>query len=246
MLQLRSAHFAAIGICLFAIENSQAAIVSTVEAAGVQSSSAVNASVIDFNNVSTGYKGSQSFSLPGSLTANYQGTQFVVAADTYGGAGGVGNYLAIQAGGSVNLSLSAPQAYFGMWLSAADSANQVEFFNGTQLVGSFSADSPEITSLPMAYLGNPNGQFPDANPTQQYVFVNFYAQTQSDMFSTIVFTNLPMNTSFESDNHTFSATLQAPSSVPEPSSIVLAASAVLAGVLPWARLRKAGVISRST
>jgi hypothetical protein len=47
------------------------------------------------------------------------------------------------------------------------------------------------------------------------------------MFNEIVFTNLPGGTNLETDNHTFSATLQAPAAVPEPSSLVYGASAVI-------------------
>ena len=222
-LQLRRAGIVAFGLFLLVIHAAQAAIISTVEAPGVQSSSAVDTTLIDFNSVSTGYKSSETFSLPSSLTATYQGTQFVVAADQYGGAGGVGNYLAIQANNSVTLTLSASQAYFGMWLSAADSANQIEFYSGNQLVGAFSAAGPEVSSLPAAYLGNPNSQFLGDNGSEPYVFVNFYAQVASDMFNTIVFTNLAGATTFESDNHTFSTTLQAPSPIPEPASVTLLA-----------------------
>jgi hypothetical protein len=237
MLTFRRASFAAIGLCLFVTEKTRAGIISTVSDPGVESSAAINTTSIDFNSVSPGYKGSQSFSLPGSLTATYQGTQFVVAADQYGGASGTGNYLAIQAGNSVTLNLSATQAYFGMWLSAADSANQIEFFNGSQLVGSFSAANPEIAALPASYLGNPNSKFLGSDGAEQYAFVNFYAENATDMFNNIVFTNLPGATSFESDNQTFSATLQAPSVIPEPSSLALAGTAVLVGLGAWSRRR---------
>jgi hypothetical protein len=78
-------------------------------------------------------------------------------------------------------------------------------------------------------LENLNNQFLGENGTAPYVFVNFDAQSSADMFSTIVFTNLPGPSEFESDNHTFSTTLQAPSSVPEPSTLALAGIAALAG-----------------
>jgi hypothetical protein len=227
MLRLCPAGLAAGGLFLFLAQVAQADLVVTVEAPGVQTSSALNTTTIDFNSVSTGYKGLQMFSLPGPLTATYVGNQFVIPADQYGGAGGVGNYLSIQANNSVTLSLSTPQAYFGLWLSAADNSNQIEFFNGSQMVGFFSAAGPLMSSLPTAYLGNPNSQFLGDDATEKFAFINFYAPGTSDMFNEIVFTNLPGATNFESDNHTFSATLQAPSAVPEPSSLVYGASAVI-------------------
>ena len=227
MLRLCPAGLRAGGLFLFLARAAQANLVVTVEPPGVQTSSAVNATTIDFNSVSTGYKGLQTFLLPGPSTATYTGTQFVLPADQYGGAGGVGNYLAIQANNSVTLSLSTPQAYFGLWLSAADSANQIEFFNGSQMVGFFSAAGPVISSLPAAYLGNPNSQFLGDDGTEKFAFINFFASGVSDMFNAIVFTNLPGATTFESDNHTFSTTLQPPSAVPEPSSLVSGVMAVI-------------------
>jgi hypothetical protein len=227
MWRLCPASLTAAGLFLFLAQAAQATLVVTVEAPGVQTSSALNATTIDFNSVSTGYKGLQTFLLPGPSTVTYVGNQFVIPADQYGGAGGVGNYLSIQANNSVTLSLSTPQAYFGMWLSAADSANQIEFFNGSQMVGSFSATGPLMSSLPATYLGNPNSQFLGDDPTEKFAFVNFYAPGVSDMFNEIVFTNLPGGTNFESDNHTFSTTLQAPSAVPEPSSLVFCTSGMI-------------------
>ena len=207
MLRLRTAGLAAMGLSLLMAQAAQADVIVTFEAPGVQTSSALNRTTIDFNSVGTGYHGSQTFTLPGPLTATYSGTQFVNSADQYGGAGGAGNYLAIQATNSVTLNLNAPQAYFGLWLSAADSANQLELFGGNLLVGSFSGAGPAISSLPGTYLGNPNSQFLGDNPTEKYVFINFYAHSANDEFNTIVFTNLAGATTCESDNHTFSSTL---------------------------------------
>jgi hypothetical protein len=217
--QRRSALLPVIGFFLLFARSARAEIVVGFEPPGIQSSSALNTTMIDFDSASTGFHGSQSFLLPGPLTANYVGNQFVVPADQFGGAGGAGNYLSIQAGTSVTLNLSAAQAYFGLWLSAADSANQIAFFNGNQLVGSFSAVG--LSQLPPAYSGNPNTQFLGDNPSEKYVFINFYSQTANDMFDQIVFTNLPGGTAFESDNHTFSTNLQAPSDVPEPCSLAI-------------------------
>jgi hypothetical protein len=235
-LRFRSVALSAVGLFLFGAQAARAEIVVGFEPPGIQSSSAINTTTIDFDSASTGFHGSQSFSLPGALTANYVGTQFVLPADQYGGAGGVGNYLSVQAGTSVTLNLSAAQAYFGLWLSAADFANQVTFYNGNQLVGSFSAAS--LTLLPAAYSGNPNSQFLGDDPSEKFVFINFYAQTANDMFNQIVFTNLPGGTAFESDNHTFSTTLQAPTDVPEPCSLAIGGIGLL--LLSGFRLFKKG------
>ncbi len=237
MVQLRKAYAIAIGICLISGSATEAAIITTVDAPGVQTSSAINTTSINFDSLSTGYKGSLTFDLTPTLTATYSGTMFIESAGQYGGAGGTGNYFSIQATQATTLTLSESQAYFGMWLSAADPYNEIAFYNGATEVGSFSTTSSLITSLPAAYLGNPNSAFLGEDPTEQFVYVNFYAQTAADMFNTIVFTNLPGPTEFESDNHTFSETLQAPA-VPEPSSLVLAGSAAAVLVGFWKRLRK--------
>jgi hypothetical protein len=229
MLRLRPAGFAAIGISLLVAHATQAGIVTSIEAPGVQSSSALNTTTVNFDSAPTGYTFVQSFPLPGPSTAAYVGNQFVVAANQYGGAGGVGNYLSISAGDSVTLTLSASQAYFGLWVSGIDAFNQHELFKGNQSLGAFSGADPRIALLPAAYKGNPNPQFPGADPSEYYIFINFYAQSSADMFDTIVFTNAPGATGFESDNHTFSPTLQAPV-VPEPPSLALGGIAVVIGL----------------
>ena len=226
---LSRAGIAALGISLLAAHVAQAGIITTIEAPGVQTSSALDTTTETFNSVSTGYKNSQTFSLAGGLTATYSGTQFVNQADEYGGAGGVGNYLSLQATNSVTLTLSASQAYFGLWVSALDPYNQLQFYNGSQLLASYSGADPRVALLPASYLGNPNLAFLGQDPAENFVFVNFYAQSSADMFNKIVFSNLPGPTSFESDNHTFSATLQAPA-VPEPSSLALCGIAGVIGL----------------
>ncbi len=237
-LPVRPSTLAGFAWSLLLTSAAHAGIVVTVEAPTVQASSAVDTQTIDFDSQSTGYKGSQTFNLAGPLTATYSGDQFVIAADQYGGAGGIGNYLAIQSGSVVALNLSSAQAYFGMWLSAADSANQLEFYNGNQLVGAFAATTIISSLADPAYFGNPNPQFAGQNPDQPYVFLNFYAEAASDMFDKIVFINLPLATALESDNHTFSTTLQAPGAIPEPASLSIVGTLLLIVVSGRIRTRR--------
>lgn len=237
-LPIRASSLAGFAWSLLLTSAAQAGIVVTVEAPTVQASSAVNTQTIDFDSESTGYKGSQSFNLAGPLTATYSGDQFVTVADQYGGAGGVGNYLAIQSGSVVVLNLSSAQAYFGMWLSAADSANQLEFYNGSQSLSAFAATTIIRSLADPAYFGNPNPQFAGQNPDQPYVFLNFYAEAASDMFDKIVFINLPLATALESDNHTFSTTLQAPGAIPEPASLSIVGTLLLIVVSGSIRMRR--------
>ena len=175
----------------------------------VQTSSAIDTTSINFDSSSLGYHGSLSFNLSGTLTASYSGTMFIESASQYGGAGGTGNYFSIQATQSTTLTLNESQAYFGMWLSAGRSRQSTRVLQREYVAFDFSTTSSEITSLPPSYLGNPNTPFLGQNGSEQYVFVNFYAQTAADEFNTIVFSNAAGATEFESDNHTFSETLQA-------------------------------------
>ncbi|WP_397570204.1 PEP-CTERM sorting domain-containing protein [Schlesneria sp. T3-172] len=221
--------FAAVSLTF---QSTEAGLVHTYEAAGVQTSSAVNTTTINFDSANPGYHGSQTFNLPGDLTATYTNNQFNNTANQYGGAGGNGQYLNVTDQFPVTLTLTktsdpsqnAPQAYFGMWISAADAANKIEFFLGNTLVDTFTATASYLSSLSPAYYGNPNAPFLGANPSEPYVFVNFYSTDAGNVFDKIVFTNIypnPLGSSFESDNHTFSTTIQPPANVPEPSSFAL-------------------------
>ena len=243
MLSPRTIGLAALGLALMLPASAKAGIVTTIEAPGVQSSSASNTTVIDFDSSSPGYTSSASFNLPGPLIATYTGDLgggfFIIQANQYGGAGGAGSYFGIGAGSSTTLTLSTPQAYFGMWWSAADRDNQLEFFNGSTSVGSFTTASSVISSLPSSYYGNPNT---GENGGEPYVFINFYAEAAGDKFDRIVFANgTSIGSIFESDNHTFSNVLQAPS-VPEPSSLAMTGMASgFAGLWVRRKARKARV-----
>src|SRR4051794_3706427 len=88
----------------------EAGIVTTVEGPGVQTSTASNTTVIDFDLSPQGYQSLAAFHPSASLTATYAGDFFILPADQYGGAGGAGKYLGIQSGPLATLSLSTPQA----------------------------------------------------------------------------------------------------------------------------------------
>ncbi len=237
MMKLRPVMFAALGFSLFLVPASRADFITSIEPPGVQTSSAANTTTIDFDSVSQGYHYTQNFSLPGSLTASLQGDQFITGANKFGGAGGTGNFLSLQQGTSVSLSLSSPQAYFGAWLSALDAYNHVEIYRGDTLVGSFSANGIENTGLPDSYFGNPTDPFSGQNMGEHYAFVNFYATTEADMFDKIVFTNdYGGGTGFEMDNFTFSTTIQPPS-VPEPSTLASSGIALILLSGTWLRKR---------
>lgn len=89
-------------------------------------------------------------------------------ADVYGGAGATGNYV-IEA----TLTLNTPASYFGLWWSAGNGGNQLDFYQSGNLVASFTSDI--LNSLSAEYNGNPNpGQYYKENSGEKYAFVNFF------------------------------------------------------------------------
>ena len=230
---IRMARFAAIGLSFLVARSAQAGLIQTVEAPGVQTSSASNTTTIDFNNIDPGYRENLTIDVSKSLTADLSGKFFIKSADKYGGAvdpsnkNHSSNYFSVPSG-DVTMKLSESQAYFGLWISAADKFNQIAFFNGDKQVGALTGTGDFLSALPKEYLGNPTPDFlgkdgpDDVSTPEKFVFVNFYAETKDDEFNRIVLSNAPDGgTSFESDNFTFSTELQYPSSVPEPSSFAL-------------------------
>ena len=135
------------------------------------------------------------------------------------------NYLGVTRSDSVTISLSTPQAYFGIWYSAADKFNDLSFYRGTTLLASVTGTGPVLSVLPSSYNGNPTAAFHGQDSNEKFVFIDFSAQTTDDMFDKIVLSNGGGTTIFESDNHTFSAAIQNPppgmSAVPEPNTFAL-------------------------
>jgi hypothetical protein len=140
-----------------------------------------------------------------SITGTYTGSVQIENASQFGGAGGVGQYIAPPNGGSYTLTLSQQVNYFGMWFSALDQGNQLSFYNNGILVYSFSpTDYSQLvgacpTSAPSPnYCGNPNSAFSGQDSEQQFAYLNFYDTTGT--FNEIVFTEDPAVGEFESDN----------------------------------------------
>jgi hypothetical protein len=159
---------------------SHAAIVFTIEAPGVQQSQ-----------------------VPGVITENFDDNNLTSVLGTYtggstnpaslfGGAGGTGFFLQ---NGPTTLTLNSPQFYFGMWWSAGDAANQLSFFDGATLVGSFNVGSI-IPLLNSSYYGNPNPAFLGQDPNEPFAYLNFTA-TGTTQITSVVFGG----GNFESDNH---------------------------------------------
>ena len=150
------------------------------------------------------------FSSGTGVASAYSGTYSPIQvnpADQYGGAGTTGNYDVVfgssntltvtnnQTGGGVN--------YFGIYISAADAGNQLQFYNGSTLVYTYTAQNM-ITALGScangsagnAYCGNPSDY--NADSGELFAYVNFIDTIGT--FNKIVFTQNGGG-GFESDNH---------------------------------------------
>jgi len=121
-----------------------------------------------------------------------------------------------------SLALSQSVNYFGYWLGAADSANVVTFFRGSQQVGSF-----EVGKLLTAAVQGEAGYWglsPSPGWPEAFAFVNFYSTGLGETFDRIEFRQAIANGGWqESDNHTIGTylTIGGVTLVPEASSVAL-------------------------
>jgi hypothetical protein len=217
-----------------------AGLVVSIDAPGVQASTVPGVTTETFNEFSPGRYSSLSSDI-GTLTG-VSGQFSIQSADQYGGAGGVGSYIAIgaQAGSiaPVLLTLNGPQAYFGIWVSAADQFNQISFYSGSQLVAAYNAPAglADIAKFADAsqYFGNPNN---GEDPSEPFGYLNFTGLNGTTFTSVVLANSGTPATGFESDNWSVSSV--APSSipgtvisgVPDPSSMILAGVACVIGGL---------------
>ena len=181
--------------------------------------------------------------LSGAISGSYSGGLVMYSADQYGGAGGTGYYPELfSTGNGYTLNLTASGNlpgvnYFGLWFSALDSGNQLQFYENNTLLMSFTparfqslvGACPSSTN---AFCGNPNSNFKGKDSGEQFAFLNFF--DQNGYFNKIVFTESGGG-GFESDNHTVgymnpptpSGTIIS-GEAPEPGSFVLLLSGMIA------------------
>jgi hypothetical protein len=214
----------------------RAGVVLSIDAAGVQSSTVPGVITEDFNSFAPGTYSTLSTAV-GTLTTS--GAFQIQGPDQYGGAGGTGEYFTFgaQSGSAdpVTLTFNGPQSYFGMWWSAADANNTVQFYSGGTLEATYTTASI-FGGISNSYYGNPNGGGDSGEPFA-YLNINGMGGTT---FTSVVFSNTgTTSTGFESDNWSVA-------SVPEPSSLVLGGMAAAAGALAtlWRR-RRGGPASSS-
>ncbi len=153
-----------------------------------------------------GLTGAQTISgtMVADATAKATGNLISQPANAYGGAGGIGNYPELFTG-SETLSLSSNGVpgvnYFGLWISALDKNNSLQFYSGSTLLFSFTP-STMLTAInarsnASAYYGNPNNLTQDT--TEPFAFVNFFGI--GGTFDKLLISNC-CGTGFESDNYT--------------------------------------------
>ena len=177
-----------------------AVIVTYAESAGAERSTLSGTSVYDFNTNALGKSTNVSWSGIGTFDQLY-----ILNADQYGGATDAlhpnGSRYSVQGVGTsvsaTNLSLNKNSSYFGMWWSAGDSQNVLDFYNGKSLLAEFTTANL-LSALPSAYDGNPRNRSLDRS--EPFAFINFFGD-QNTSWDHIVLRNLG-NSGFESDNYT--------------------------------------------
>lgn len=193
-----------LGLCLVTgFSTLSASIIITAEAPGVQATTMPGTITENFNSLTPGALGA--FVSP---IGTYSSGAEIVAPNAYGGADQT-NYIAVGAQSgttSYTLTFDGLQSYFGLYWSAADANNVLEFFDGGTMVGDFTT-ATALGPLSSAYLGNPNT---GADPGEKFAFLNFNSTSPSTDFTSVEFLN-SLGTGFESDNHTILAP------TPEPS-----------------------------
>jgi len=121
----------------------------------------------------------------------------ILSADAKGGASN-SQYMADGLNGvqQTTLTLNTASSYFGLWLSAANSSEVIDFYSKTgSLLAEFTTANL-LKALPSTYYGNPGS---GADATQPFAYVNFLA-TSDIAWSSIVLRNSTADGTFQGDN----------------------------------------------
>lgn len=164
--------------------------------------------------------------------------------DQYGGAGGIGKYLAVK-GDTITITLTGEQKYLGFWWSAGDNTNNIKFFDRSgNVLASFSTSTlmdflnrstaPSwVTAIDgqqypkLSYYGNPN---PPAgrNSNEPYAYMNLILEGTPLLFGKVEITG----NNFELDNFAVVRALDISTTWVDLNQIPLAPTAPGIGVNP--------------
>lgn len=174
------------------IARAASSMVVTYEAAGVMSSPVGSSYTYNFNSLTTGTKTNVSWTGWGG-TGTFSSME-IKSADQFGGANN-SNYTFANDSIPTTLTLSTGVSYFGMWWSAGDGGNVLDFYNGPTKIFTFT--SSVMSGLSSAYYGNPNAGRGGQNSGEKYAFINFFIQSGLQIDKIVA-----RGSNFESDNWT--------------------------------------------
>lgn len=202
-------------------------LIVTADSPDVQQTTVAGAVTNTFDSLPLGYQTNVTFNF-GGVTGTYD-VLYIAAANIFGGSYASQYPVANNDTNTetYSLTLSAPVNYFGMFWSAGDDSNLVQFYLGATQVASYTL-ATAMGSLPASYYGNPNDRTED--PTEPFAFLNFYG-TSGTTFDRIVLSVTRTGAGFESDNHAIAMDAGAGSVTPEPYSIALVVTGLAALVL---------------
>jgi len=202
-----------LGLLAFLVASrAQATLVVTyAENPGAENSTLSNTTVDNFNSDSVGYH-----TTVGDSALNWAGVGTftnlnIKATDQYGGAANT-NYAVVGLGVNTQsiLNLNTPSSYFGLWWSAGDAKNVLDFYSGANGTGTLLAEFTTANLLqklqpatlyPSGYYGNPNaGPNYQRDAGEPFSFINFFGVPGTE-WSSIVITNHG-SSGFEADNYT--------------------------------------------
>jgi len=177
-----------------------AVVITYAEKPGDVNSSLIGTDVFTFDDLKTGLQTDVAWKGVGTFNQ-----LFIKSADAFGGAASElypkGSLYSVQGVGtrvlSSTLTLDEASSYFGLWWSAGDARNVLQFYSGDALVAEFTTASL-LAPLPKDYYGNPLD--PSINRGEPYAFINFFGDADTT-WDRIVFTN-DGSSGFESDNYT--------------------------------------------